>query len=89
MKRGSWFDYTATGAAFYPEQKMTRMEALRSYTTNAAFAAFEEDRKGTLAPGMLGDIVVLSRDIVNVRDVVIPGSEVLYTIVGGEVLYEK
>ena len=80
---------TASGEAFYPEQKMTRTEALRSYTVDAAYAAFEEDRKGTLAPGMLADITVVSRDILQVRDAVLPGTEVLYTIVGGKVLYAK
>jgi predicted amidohydrolase YtcJ len=80
---------TASGEAFYPEQRMTRMEALRSYTIDAAYAAFQEDRKGTLTPGKLADVTVLSRDILKVREDAIPGTEVLYTIVGGEVLYEK
>ena len=79
----------ADGAAFHPDQRMTRMEALRSYTLDAAYAAFEEEIKGSLVPGKLADVTVLSRDILTVPDDEIPGTEVLYTIVGGHVLYEK
>jgi len=80
---------TASGEPFYPEQRMTRMEALRSYTANAAYAAFEERQKGTLAPGKLADITVLSRDILSVPEEQILETEVVYTIVGGRVRYEK
>ena len=79
----------AAGAEFYPDQRMTRMEALRSYTIDAAYAAFEEDLKGSLAPGKLADVTVLSRDILEVPAEEIRGAEVLYTIVGGRVLYRK
>ncbi len=68
---------------------MTRMEALRSCTIDAAYAAFEEDLKGSLAPGKLADVTVLSRDILEVPVEEIRGAEVLYTIVGGRVLYRK
>ena len=78
---------TATGDSFYPEQRMDRMEALRSYTINAAFAAFEDETKGSLTPGKLADVVVLSRDILTVPEAEIPETEVLYTIVGGRVRY--
>jgi predicted amidohydrolase YtcJ len=77
------------GGAFHPEQRMSRLEALRSYTTAAAYAAFEEGIKGKLAPGMLADVVVLSRDILAVPEQEILGTEVVYTIVGGKVLYAK
>jgi predicted amidohydrolase YtcJ len=77
------------GRLFYPEQRMTREEALRSYTINAAYAAFEEDVKGSLRPGKLADVTVLSRDILTVPEERILGTEVLYTIVGGRVLYER
>jgi len=79
----------APGQAFYPEQRMTRMEALESYTINAAYAGFEESIKGSLVPGKLADVVVLSRDILTVPEEQIPDAEVLYTIVGGEVLYRR
>ena len=77
------------GETFYPDQCMTRMEALRSYTINAAYAAFEEDIKGSLTPGKLADITVLSRDILTCPDDEILETEVLYTLVGGQILYEK
>jgi predicted amidohydrolase YtcJ len=68
---------------------MTREQALRSYTINNAYAAFEEDLKGTLTPGKLADIVVLSRDIMTVPEEQIPGTQVVYTIVGGKVRYQQ
>ena len=58
-------------------------------TANAAYAAFEEDLKGTLTPGKLADVVVLSRDILTEPEERIPDTEVLYTIVGGKVLYRR
>jgi len=75
------------GTTFFPDQKMTREEALRAYTANGAFAAFEEGLKGSLTPGKLADITVLSRDILTCPEDDIPGTEVLYTIIGGKVLY--
>jgi predicted amidohydrolase YtcJ len=77
------------GTAFFPAQRMTRMEALRAYTLNGAYAAFEEDLKGSLTPGKLADITVLSQDIMSCAEDDIPKTEVLYTIVGGQVLYQK
>ena len=78
----------ASGIPFYPEQAMTRSEALRSYTHDAAFAAFEEDKKGTLTPGKLADIVVLSSDVRTVPDDQILKIRVAYTIVGGKIVHE-
>jgi predicted amidohydrolase YtcJ len=75
------------GSQFYPEQAMTREEALRSYTIDAAYAAFEEDIKGSLVPGKLADITVLSKDILEVPADEILDAKVLYTIVGGQVRY--
>jgi predicted amidohydrolase YtcJ len=75
------------GTRFYPEQRMTREEALRSYTLNNAYAAFEEKSKGSLAPGKLADITVLSKDILTIPEDEIPGTEVVYTIVGGKIAY--
>jgi hypothetical protein len=77
------------GRAFFPEQKLDRLEALKSYTIDTAFAAFEEQTKGSLAVGKLADITVLSRDILTVPDDEIAATEVLYTIVGGKVAYPK
>jgi predicted amidohydrolase YtcJ len=77
------------GAAFYPAQKMTRMEALRAYTAENAYAAFEENIKGTLKAGMLADITVLSQDIMTVTEDEIPKTRVEYTIVGGKVAWQR
>jgi predicted amidohydrolase YtcJ len=76
------------GKAFYPEQRLTRMEALQTYTSQAAYAAFEEEIKGTLTPGKLADITVLSDDILTIPEEEIPTVEVVYTILGGTVVYE-
>jgi predicted amidohydrolase YtcJ len=77
------------GTTFFADQKMTREEALRSYTINGAYAGFEEGLKGSLTPGKLADITVLSRDILTCPEDDIPGAEALYTIIGGKVLYRK
>jgi predicted amidohydrolase YtcJ len=75
------------GSIFYPDQRMSRTEALRSYTIDAAFAAFDETIKGSLTPGKLADITVLSKDIMTIPEDQIPSAAVLYTIVGGKVEY--
>jgi predicted amidohydrolase YtcJ len=77
----------ADGTDFYPAQSMSREEALRARTLDAAYAAFEEDIKGSLEPGKLADITVLSKDILEVSAGEILDTRVLYTIVGGEVRY--
>jgi predicted amidohydrolase YtcJ len=77
------------GSVFFPNQRMSREEALQSYTLNAAYAAFEEDIKGSLSPGKLADITVLSKDIMSVAEDEIPATEVLYTMVGGQVVHRK
>ncbi|MCA1584872.1 MAG: amidohydrolase, partial [Acidobacteria bacterium] len=75
------------GSSFYPDQRMSREEGLKSYTWNAAFAAKEETIKGSLAVGKLADITVLSKDILTVPDDEILTARVVYTIVGGRVMY--
>jgi hypothetical protein len=77
------------GSTFYPDQRMSRAEALRSYTLNAAYAAFEEASKGSLTAGKLADIVVLSADILTIPEEEIRAARVDYTIVGGKVLHER
>ncbi len=76
------------GEVFMPEERMSREEALRSYTINNAAAAFEEGLKGTLSVGKLADIVVLDRDILTIPEEQIPSTQVLYTIVGGKIEYQ-
>ena len=67
---------------------MTRLEALRSYTIDCAYAAFEETSKGSLVAGKLADIVVLSNDLMNCPDEEIKSTQVLTTIVAGEIVYQ-
>ncbi len=74
---------------FFPEQAMTREEAVYSYTMANAYAAFEEELKGSLKAGKLADIVVLSNDLLNCPEEAILETEVLMTMVGGEVKYQN
>ncbi len=76
-----------TDSAFFPEQKLSRQQALQTYTTNGAYVEFHEKQTGSLTPGKWADIAVLSRDIMTVPADSILGTEVLYTIVGGKVVY--
>ena len=78
----------ADGRVFYGDQKMSRMEALRSYTMSNAFATFEENIKGSLTVGKLADITVLTKDITKVPDEEIKTAKVAYTIVGGKIVYQ-
>jgi predicted amidohydrolase YtcJ len=77
----------SNGKRFHPEQAMTPMEALRSYTIANAYAAFEEHQKGSITPGKLADITVLSRDITSIPADEIPTARVVYTIVGGKIAF--
>jgi predicted amidohydrolase YtcJ len=80
---------TNAGSVFVPGQKMTREEALRSYTINGAYAAFEEQQKGSLTAGKLADIIVLSQNIMTVPEADIPKTVVDLTILGGTVRYTR
>ena len=77
------------GTVFYPDQRMGRLEALKSYTWNNAYAAFEEKEKGSLEVGKLADITVLSKDITTIPEDDILTTDVVYTIVGGKVAFQK
>lgn len=77
------------GTRFYPDQRMSRAEALKSYTWNNAYAAFEEKLKGSLEPGKLADITVLSKDIMTIPEDEILSADVVYTIVGGKVNFDR
>ena len=69
---------------FLPKEKLTREEALRSWTFGGAYAAFEEKDKGTLEPGKLADFVVLSKDIMSIPEPEVLKTKVLMTVVGGQ-----
>lgn len=69
-----------------PEERVTVTDALRAYTVDAAFAAFEEDRRGTIEVGKLADLVLLDRDLLSIDVEEIPQTRVLVTIVGGQIV---
>ena len=74
---------------YEPEQKMTREQALRSYTLDAAYGAFEEDIKGSIEPGKLADFTIYNQDLMQVPEDELLDTEVVMTIFGGEVVFEK
>lgn len=81
----------ATGSlleGWHPEEAMTREEALKAFTLWPAYAAFEEDLKGSITTGKLADFTVLSADILKVPEAEILNTKNLMTIIGGRVVYE-
>jgi predicted amidohydrolase YtcJ len=77
-----------TGIAFFPEQCMTRKEAIYAYTMANAYAAFEEKEKGSLEKGKLADVVVLSQDLLRCPEEAILSTKIIQTIVGGKVKFK-
>lgn len=80
---------TKDGTVFFGDQKMSRAEALKSYTWNGAYAAKEETLKGSLVPGKLADITVLSKDIMTIPEDQIASTRAVYTIVGGKIAFSR
>lgn len=78
-----------TDTSFTAEEALSRRRALRSYTVNNAYAAFAEEEQGTLSPGSLADVAVLSHNILEVPADSIRSTEVTHTILGGTVAYEQ
>jgi len=76
------------GTVFYPDERLSREQALQAYTINNAYAAFQEDRLGSISVGKWADITVLSRDIMTIPEDEILDTRVLYTIVGGKIAYQ-
>lgn len=74
---------------YEPEQKMTRAQALRSYTLDAAYGAFEEDIKGSIIAGKLADFTIYNQDLMTVAEDKFLNTEVVMTIFNGEVVYKK
>jgi hypothetical protein len=77
---------------WFPEQRLTIEEAIQAYTRNSAWATFQEDDKGTLTPGKLADIAVFDTDLVEAgrtNPAALLEARVLYTIVGGKVVFES
>jgi predicted amidohydrolase YtcJ len=74
---------------FEGEQKMTREQALRSYTLDAAYGAFQEDIKGSIASGKLADFTVFSQDLMTIEENYLLDTKIDMTIVGGKVVFES
>jgi len=79
----------ADGSRFFPEHALTRDEALAASTARGAWAIFAENEIGSLEPGKRADVTILSKDILKVPEMEIRDARVDYTIVGGEVLFER
>ena len=89
---GMWIAVTriaADGSVRNPEQRVTREEALRMWTLNAAYLSFEEDVKGSLEPGKYADFAVLDRDILECSEESLRGTQVLETVLGGRTVYRR
>ena len=78
---------TADGSVHNPEQRITRQEALRMWTLNAAYLTFEEDVKGSLEPGKYADFVIVDRDILTCAEDELRETRVLATVLGGREVY--
>ena len=74
---------------YEPQEKMSRAQALKSYTLDAAYGAFEEKIKGSIESGKLADFTVFSQDLMSVPDDKILSTEVVMTIIGGKIVYER
>ena len=74
---------------WYPEERMTREEAVKMFTSWAAYASFEEDLKGTLETGKLADFTVLSKDIFTIELLDLLTTRVLMTVIGGNIRYDN
>jgi predicted amidohydrolase YtcJ len=81
--------HTEAGSVLLPEEALTRAEALRLYTINNAYLHHEEKEKGSLEVGKLGDVIVINRDYLTCPVEEIPRIQVLYTIVGGKIVYQR
>jgi predicted amidohydrolase YtcJ len=79
----------ATMNANSPLEAMTREQTVRAYTWGSAFAESQESRKGTIAPGMLADLAMLSQDIFTVPADALPGTVSVITVVGGLIVHER
>jgi len=74
---------------YEPEQKMTRVQALKSYTLDAAFGAFEEDIKGSISVGKLADFTIYDQDLMTIDENEILDTKITMTIFGGKVVYDS
>src|SRR5205814_9737596 len=77
-----------SGEGWHPEQAVSREESLKMFTANAAYAAFEENDKGSIEPGKLADFTVLSNDIMKIPEPEILRARCVMTIIGGEIVFD-
>jgi predicted amidohydrolase YtcJ len=77
-----------SGEGWHPEQAVTREQALKMFTTWAAFAAFEEKSRGSIEVGKFADLTVLSADILKIPEMDILKTRCLMTVINGEVAWE-
>ena len=80
---------TISGGVLGPDQKISRREALRLETINNAYTTFEENIKGSIEPGKVADLVVLPDDIMTVQAKSLESMNVLMTVVGGRIVYQR
>ncbi len=80
---------TERGTEMFPEEALTREQAIRLYTINNAYITHEEKTKGSLEPGKLADLIVIDRDVLTCPTKDIAGTKVLRTIVGGKTVFER
>jgi predicted amidohydrolase YtcJ len=78
-----------SGEGWHPEQTLTREQALKMFTIWAAYAAFEENVKGSIEPGKLADLTVLSADIMKIPAPEILKTRCVMTVIGGEIVYKQ
>jgi hypothetical protein len=74
---------------WFPEQRISVEEALKAYTINNAYAVFEDDIRGSLEEGKLADITIFDRNLIKIPEEEILEAEVLYTIIDGNIMFEK
>jgi len=74
---------------WFPEQRISVEEAIKAYTINNAYAAFEDDIRGSLEVGKLADITVFDRNLIAIPEDELLNVEVLYTVIDGKVVFEK
>ena len=78
-----------SGQGWHPEEKLTREQALKAFTLGPAFAAFEEDRRGSIEVGKIADFTILDRDIMTVPEAEILKARTLYTIISGAIVFTR
>jgi predicted amidohydrolase YtcJ len=76
-------------AGWFPDQRLDIRTAIKAHTYDAAYAGFEEKNTGSIAAGKLADLVVLSRNLLEIPPKDILNTEVQLTVVGGKVVYRK